>query len=168
MSKTESNHKKKLDSFKPNFEMRKTKALIIFFVIGIFIESCAVFDVSYSKRPEKVARKFLTLFYKCDYDNAKKYGTPKTKQIINLMEQLIAVSGQNNFKNDSKIEMLDTEIKGDTARCNYFVNDVKNQLILLKTDGKWLVDLKKETPPKSGNSKIFNNLDKKNEKDNKE
>lgn len=139
------------------------------FLISILIYSCAVFDVSYSKKPEKVAEKFLNYFYKCDYEKAKKYGTSQTRQIIDLMDQLIAVSGQNSFPKESKVVMLDTETKGDTARCNYFVNDVKNEIILIKTDGKWLVDLKKETQNKSGKKNDFLNgrINKNDENNNK-
>jgi hypothetical protein len=148
-------------------EMRNSiKYITTLFLISILIYSCAVFDVSYSKKPEKVAEKFLNYFYKCEYEKAKKYGTTQTRQIIDLMDQLIAVSGQNTFPKDSKVVMLDTEIKGDTARCNYFVNDVKNEIILLKTDGKWLVDLKKETQNKSGKSNFFNERNKQNDQNN--
>lgn len=136
------------------------------FLISILIYSCAVFDVSYSKKPEKVAEKFLNHFYKCEYEKAKKYGTTQTRQIIDMMDQLIAVSGQNSFPIDSKVVMLDTETKGDTAICNYFVNDVKNEIVLLKTDGKWLVDLKKETQNKTGKNNFLNGRTKKNDENN--
>lgn len=133
--------------------MRRAATItIILFLLGILTYSCAVFDVSYSKKPEKVAKKFLELFYNGEYDKARKYSTAHTRQIIDLMEQLVTVSGQKTLPVDSKIVMLDSEIKGDTAICNYFVNDVKNELVLLKTDGKWLVEMKKETKGKSGSN----------------
>jgi hypothetical protein len=140
---------------------------IMLFLLGILTYSCAVFDVSYSKKPEKVAEKFLNLFYKGEYDKAKKYGTSHTRQIIDLMDQLVVMSGQKTFSTDTKVVMLDTGIKGDTARCNYLANDVKNELVLLKTDGKWLVDMKKETPDKPGKNNLFKQQEKQNDKNNK-
>lgn len=136
--------------------MRRASAFIMMlFMLGIFTPSCAVFDVAYSKNPQKVAKKFLEHFYKGEYGKARKYSTAHTRQIIDLMDQLVAVSGQNKLPIDSKVVMLDSEIKGDTAICNYFVNDVKNELVLLKNDGKWLVEMKKETQDKSGGTNGF-------------
>ena len=123
---------------------------IILFLLGVLMYSCAVFDVSYSKKPEKVAKKFLESLYNGDYEKARKYGTTHTRQIIDLMDQLVTISGEKTLPVNSKVQMLDSEIRGDSAICNYFVNDAKSELLLLKTDGKWLVEMKKETSGKSG------------------
>ncbi|HOV11307.1 MAG TPA: hypothetical protein PLL90_06055, partial [Bacteroidales bacterium] len=92
----------------------------------------------------------LDCLYSGDYEQARKYGTTHTRQIIDLMDQLVAISGEKNLPVNSKVQMLDSEIRGDSAICNYFVNDVKSELLLLKTDGKWLVEMKKEASGKSG------------------
>lgn len=123
---------------------------IIMFLLGILTNSCAVFDVAYSKKPEKVAKKFLDCLYSGDYEKARNYGTAHTRQIIDLMDQLVAISGEKTLPVNSKVQMLDSEVRGDSALCNYFVNDVKSELLLLKTDGKWLVEMKKEASGKSG------------------
>jgi hypothetical protein len=140
---------------------------IIIFLMSILVYSCAVFDVSYSKKPEKVAEKFLKHFYKFEYEKAKKYGTTRTGQLIDMMDQLVAVSGKKVLPENSKLVMLDCNTKGDTAICNYLVNDVKSEVMLLKIDGKWLVDMKKETSGKSGKKdfiKLHDNKDENNKK----
>ncbi|HOY33286.1 MAG TPA: hypothetical protein PKW80_15505 [Bacteroidales bacterium] len=148
--------------------MRNSAAFVfVIFLSGVLMYSCSVFDVSYSKKPEKIAEKFLRHFYKGEYEKAKKLGTSNTRQIIDLMEQLIAISGQNALPSETKLVMLDCNNKGDTSICNYFANDIKNELVLIKTDGKWLVDMKKETPDKSGKNNFLKQHEKHNEKNNK-
>ncbi len=143
------------------------KTILLLFT-GFIFSICLVTGCATSKNPEKVAKKFLTHFYKCEYDEAKKYGTAKTRQIIDMMDQLVVLSGQKTFPDDSKVVMQDCEIKGDSAICNYLVNDVKNEILLLNTDGRWLVDLKKESKNKTGEKNMFfkqKNQDDKNKKD---
>jgi len=145
-----------------------TGKTIVLFSAGFLFFICLVTGCATSKNPEKVAKNFLSHFYKCEYDEAKKYGTAKTRQIIDMMDQLVVLSGQKTFPADSKVVMLGCETKGDSAICNYLVNDVKNEILLLKTDGSWLVDLKKESKNKTGEKNSFFKQKNQDEKNNKE
>jgi hypothetical protein len=85
---------------------------------------------------------------KHDYENAKKYCNLKTQRIIDFMDQLITVSGQEITAFDGKVEIIKTEVSGDKAVCNYRSFGKDHTVNLERVDGKWLIDLKKELPPK--------------------
>lgn len=121
-------------------------SLIILSVLGA--TSCSIFDKSQSKNPEVVVKKFLFYMNKHDYEHAKKYCNLKTQRIIDFMDQLIVVSGQDVTAFDGKVEIIKTEVNGDKAICYYKSFGKNQQVNLERTDGRWLIDLKKETPPK--------------------
>ncbi len=107
-------------------------------------------------KPETVAKEFLTALNKMDYDKAKTFGTEETGKMIDMVK---AFSGGDEAKlaeakkkvEKAEIEILKTELLGDTAAvCQYKVSGIEGQdpkedkIDLVKKDGKWLVDWKKE------------------------
>ncbi len=140
--------------------------IILLSIIVLLVYSCAVFDVSYSKNPRKVAEKFLHQMYSGDYKKAKKLGTHKTQQILDMMDQLMVISGQTGITQNQKVEMLDCKVAGDSAQCNYLLNGKNNVIDLVRQDNKWLVDLKKETKNKTEKNKFLEER-KNNGQDNK-
>lgn len=120
------------------------KRLSLMFLILFMFTSCSVFDVRYSKKPEKTAEKFLKHLYNAEYDKAKKYGTDKTARILDIMDQLVAISGQNPLPAEPDIKISECIIRNDTAYCYYLAKGEKQEIMLLKKDKQWLVDLKKE------------------------
>ncbi len=126
------------------------KKVIAIFLFAAFlgIVSCSLFDKSRSKNPETVVKKFLYYMNKHDYEKAKKYCNLKTQRIIDFMDQLITVSGQDVTAFDGKVEIVNTEVNGDKAVCNYKSFGKDHTVNLERIDGKWLIDLKKEVPPK--------------------
>ncbi|MCK9612773.1 MAG: hypothetical protein WC401_00290 [Bacteroidales bacterium] len=137
---------------------RSSVKLVVIILLYFAVSSCALFDVSRSKNPKKVANRFLKHFYNQEYDKAKIYGTTKTRQIVDFMDQLQAVSGQDKLPMDTKVVLLDCEQKGDTAYCNYLANNIKNELLLIKVYDKWLVDLKKEAKVPKDKTKMVNDF----------
>jgi hypothetical protein len=140
--------------------------IILLSLIILLVYSCAVFDVSYSKNPRKVAEKFLHQMYSGNYKKAKKLGTHKTGQILDMLDQLVVISGQTGFTQNQKVEMLDCKVAGDSAQCNYLLNGKNNVIDLVRQDNKWLVDLKKEAKNKTEKNKFLEER-KSNGKDNK-
>ena len=126
------------------------KKLFLLFVIlsVISVSSCGLFDKSRSKNPEVVVKKFLYYMNKHDYEKAKKYCNLKTQRILDFMDQLIAVSGQDMKAFDGNVEVIKTEVNGDKAICYYKSFGKDQQVNLEKENGRWLIDLKKEAPPK--------------------
>ena len=133
----------------------RLRQIIVLTLITLLVYSCAVFDVSYSKNPRKIAEKFLHQMYSGDYKKAKKLGTHKTQQILDMMDQLIAISGQKGFTQNQTVEMQDCKITGDSAQCNYLLNGKNSTIDLVKMDNKWLVDLKKEAKNKPEKNKFL-------------
>ncbi len=124
----------------------KNISIILICLFLIFMSSCSIFQKK--NTPEYVSKQFLTNFQKLDFDEASKYGTENTKMMIAFFKNIIGMMPAD--KRDSlQIPKADVEIKkcivyGNTAKCPYIANDKLDTLDLLKVDGKWLVDLKKE------------------------
>ncbi len=109
-------------------------------------------------KPEPVAKEFLTALNKMDYEKAKTFGTEETGKMVDMIKSFSAMDGDETklaeIKKKAekvKIEILKTEIIGDTvAVCQYKVSGIEDQdskedkIELIKRDGKWLVDWKKE------------------------
>jgi len=127
--------------------MNKNLAVFSLLFLLSFV-SCGLFDKSRSKNPEVVVKKFLYYMNKHDYEKAKKYCNTKTQKILDFMDQLIAVSGQNLKTFDGNIEILKTEVNGVKAVCYCRSYGKEQKINLEKENGKWLIDMKKETPPK--------------------
>ena len=94
--------------------------------------------------PEKVAEMFLNHMAKKEFVEAKKLATPTSAELIDMMDTLSKNNGKQS--KESIIEIQQCKIDGDKAVCNYKENGEPSQIALVKIDGKWLVDFKKETP----------------------
>jgi hypothetical protein len=109
-------------------------------------------------KPETVAKEFLTALNKMDYDKAKTFGTEESGKMIDMMKSFSAMGGDEAKLAESKkklekvqVEILKTEIIADTtAVCQYKLTGIEGQdakedkIDLVKRDGKWLVNWKKE------------------------
>jgi len=95
--------------------------------------------------PQKVSDSFFKYLNNYEYDKARELGTEQTKKIIGLVETLSKMGGGGKIiLKDSKSEFINCEIRGKEAVCNYktFSGDIQ-QVYLLKQNGHWLVDLRK-------------------------
>jgi hypothetical protein len=98
-----------------------------------------------SNSPGKAAEKFLNAFNERKYDEARKYATPETIKLVDLMENLSKMSEAEDSVHHPKIEVVDERIEGDTAFVTFRESgsEETEELKLIKTDGKWLVHLTK-------------------------
>jgi len=85
---------------------------------------------------------------KHDYEKAKKYCTANTQKMIEMMDQLIAISGKEFPIVEGEAKITKTVVEGEKAICYYNSMNKEMQVNLVKEYGKWLVDMKKEIPAK--------------------
>ena len=107
--------------------------------------------------PEKSAEKFLNAFNEKNYEEARKYATPETIKLVDLMENLSKMSASADSVSHPKIEVLESKIEGDSAMVTFREkgSDETEELKLKKIDGKWLVHITKSDITAKDNS-IFN------------
>ncbi|HRS53894.1 MAG TPA: hypothetical protein P5250_04240 [Bacteroidales bacterium] len=89
--------------------------------------------------PEYVAETFLKHMYKKEFAEAKKLGTEATVAFLESREKDSAMVAK-----DVKIEDMKCVVNGENAICNYKLDGKDETLNLVKTNDKWLVDMKKE------------------------
>lgn len=125
--------------------MKNLLKLAVVAVIIVAINACG----SKTDTPEAVAEKFLTHLNKKEYAEAKKLGTEQTSQWVDMMESFSSIGGEQEQK-EAKIENIKCDTKEETSTCTYLSDGKEEKIELVKKDGKWLVDMKKEggeTPP---------------------
>lgn len=108
-------------------------------------------------KPENVAKEFLTALNKLDYEKAKTFGNEETGKMVDMIKMFSGntdeaklVEAKKKAEN-VKIEVTNTEMVSDSAAvCQYKVSGIEGQdpkedkIDLIKRDGKWLVNWKKE------------------------
>jgi hypothetical protein len=102
--------------------------------------------------PESVAVRFLQYMGKFEFEEARKISTEKTHRMLDMLDMLMDISkeqGKDSLlqKKDIHVEVTNVAIDKNVAVVKYKNETGQEQSIdLLKENGKWLVDLKKETP----------------------
>ena len=99
--------------------------------------------------PEKVTEKFMNHLAAGEYSKAAEYGTESTKQMMEMFEALESLGGESIVDDDVKpeeIKEVECEIDGDFAVCRFEEDGEMAEVHLVKIDGNWLVDMKKEDP----------------------
>jgi ATP phosphoribosyltransferase regulatory subunit HisZ len=122
------------------------KLLIV--TLSVVAFSCA------GDSPETVAKQFMEHFKNQDYEKAKELGTENTKKMIDFIAGMQSLSAGTEDSTANEMEgavMKDfkcEEVATDTVSCTYKIEqdgEVSESTIdLVKQDGKWLVDMKKE------------------------
>lgn len=112
-------------------------SLVVVFFAVIAFNACKSSD-----SPDAIATKYLGHIAKQEWAEAKKLGTENTQQLVDM---LASFGGTKEIK-EVKIEEMKCEVTGDSAVCNFKSNGEADKLDMLKKDGKWLVDQKKEMP----------------------
>lgn len=119
--------------------MKKLFSLVIVAIVIVAVSACG----NKSNSPEAVAEKFLNHLNKKEYAEAKKLGTEQTKQMLDMMESFSGMGNKTEAK-EVKIENLKCETTEDKAKCTYTAEGKNETIDLVKQDGNWLVDMKKE------------------------
>jgi len=121
--------------------MKNLFKLAVVLVALIVVGACS----SSSSDPKDVAEKFLNHLNAKEYDKAKALGTESTVQMIEMMKSFSGMEGVEESE-PAKIENLKCEIDADKATCTFTQKGEEDKIDLVKKDGKWLVDMKKENP----------------------
>jgi hypothetical protein len=111
-------------------------------LVVVFFAVVALVSCKGSDGPEAVAEKYLQHIAKQEWADAKKLGTENTAQLVDM---LASFGGAAEVK-EVKIEEMKCEVTEETAVCNFKSNGEADKLDMVKKDGKWLVDQKKEMP----------------------
>ncbi len=109
--------------------------LVVVFLAVFALNACKSTDT-----PEAVAEKYLKHVANQEWAEAKKLGTESTQNMLDM----ISGFGGEAQKVDVKIEDMNCNVEGDEAECTYKENGEEGIINLVKVDGKWLVDQKKE------------------------
>ncbi|NTW31710.1 MAG: hypothetical protein HGB12_03645 [Bacteroidetes bacterium] len=120
--------------------MKKLFKLAIIAIAVISFNACKNSDT-----PDKVAEKFLNHLNKKEYAEAKKLATTESAASIDMVESFSKMGGDQTAK-EVKIEGLKCKVEGEKAACDYTENGEGKKIDLVKKDGKWLVEMKKESP----------------------
>lgn len=108
----------------------------------LFVLFASVLLVSCSKGPESAAKNFAENIAKGNIEEAKKYATPASQPILNLMAGFSSMSPKYP---DYKFKMTKDSIEGDSvAWVTYTTPEGKEDVLNLKKDnGEWKVSVGK-------------------------
>ena len=123
----------------------RTLKIITFAIIAIFaLQACKT-----TNDPEDVTRKFMNHLMAGEYAKAGEYGTESTKQMMQMFEALESLGGEGMAEDEvkpEKIKDIECDVTGEEAVCRFQEDGETAEVHLVKKDGKWLVDMKKENP----------------------
>ena len=127
--------------------MKKLLTLAVIALAVITMNACKSSDT-----PDKVAEKFLGHINKKEFAEAKKVATTESAASIDMLESFNKMGGEQ--AKEVKIENMKCKEDGDKATCDYTENGEAKKLDLVKKDGKWLVEMKKEAPDMNATESI--------------
>ena len=95
---------------------------------------------------EKIAEEFLNHLNKKEYKEVKELATTESAAFIDMLESFSKMGGGQ--VKETKIENIKCTKDKDKAFCNYQENGEDKKLDMVKKNGEWLVEMKKESPDK--------------------
>ncbi|MFN2396299.1 MAG: hypothetical protein ABR597_11490 [Bacteroidales bacterium] len=124
--------------------MRTIKVLFVALAVIFMFQACETKD-----GPDDVTEKFMNHLIAGEFDLAAEYGTESTKQMMEMFESLESLGGEGMVDEEiepEKIGDIECEVDGDSAICRFDEDGEMAEVQLVKQDGVWLVDMKKENP----------------------
>ncbi|PLW92888.1 MAG: hypothetical protein C0592_08455 [Marinilabiliales bacterium] len=124
----------------------KLKTLILLVLaIPFVIFSCKIFKDK-TNTPEFVSQVFLEHIQKLEFEEAKEYSTEETKMMLTFFTNIteLVPDSQRIPAQETDVVIHNCIIQGETAQCSYTANGKNQTIDLIKQEGKWLVDMKKE------------------------
>ena len=114
-------------------------------ILFLFLASCQLFR-SKTNTPEYVSKVFLEHIQRLEFEEAKEYATEETKMMLTFFSNItdLVPDSSRNVATEPDVEIHECIIQGETAQCSYIANGKNQTIDLIKEDGKWLVDMKKE------------------------
>lgn len=108
--------------------------IVSFLFLAVFLSAC-------SSGPEKAAKNFTENLAKGKVEEAKKYATEPTGQLLDFA---LGLGGTLPINPDYKFEFLKDSVENNRAWV-YYINEKGNedQLELVKIDGDWKVHVQK-------------------------
>lgn len=119
------------------------KIRIIFLLFLLVLLSCKV-QKSKTQQPEDVLLKFLQHLQRLEFEEAKRFGTESTVQMLNIMQSMVALMPQSPPPVEGEIIIYRCDVDDIHATCYIRMNQRDQTMRMTKIEGKWLVDLKKE------------------------
>lgn len=91
--------------------------------------------------PEATAKHFLNALQDMDFEGAKKYATEGSAEMLDMMQSMSSMAGDEEKPEPKKITITNTETEGDKATVTYTAegSDEEQTLDLVKQDGEWKV-----------------------------
>jgi hypothetical protein len=127
--------------------MKKCTCFALMLMATAMLNSCG----GSADKPEVVAEKFLNHLGKKEFAEAKKLATKESAAAIDMMESLTKTDASDTKA--KMIEKVSCKEDGDKASCSYNEDGDSKTLDLVKKDGKWLVEMKKESNASKTDSK---------------
>jgi hypothetical protein len=113
-----------------------------FYILLLIIAGCS------EDSPKDVAQKFLSASARMDYDEAKKYATPATSKLLDMLSVASDLTPDSVKKRmEASFEIVKEYKRNDTLTIVLFHiknSDTDQTLNVVKRDGKWLVNVSKE------------------------
>ena len=122
-------------------KLRTILALLFF----VFLVSCQLFKGK-TNTPEYVSQIFLEHIQRLEFEEAKALATEETKMMLTFFANIteLVPDSQRIPAAETDVVVHECIIQGETAQCSYTANGKDQTIDLIKEDGKWLVDMKKE------------------------
>ncbi|HOZ50625.1 MAG TPA: DUF4878 domain-containing protein [Chitinophagaceae bacterium] len=117
-------------------------------LVALTIISFSIVSCGSKSDPKAVAENFLNALSKMDYEGAKKYGTPETGKMLDMLSSFSSMMPDSvkNKAKDVKVEIKNVKEDGDKCDVTYKNSEKEEDqtLNLVKKDGKWLVNMTKD------------------------
>lgn len=117
-------------------------SIAAFALTAVIMVSCAT-----KSDPKAVAENFTKALNNLDYETAKKYGTPETGKMLDMLASFSGMMPDSvkEQAKKNKVEVKDVKEDGDKAKVTVANGDKGEEVLdLVKKDGKWLVNMSKD------------------------
>ncbi len=110
--------------------------LVVIFAGSVLFTGCKP-----AHTPERVVEKYLNHLSNHEYDEAAKYCTDETAQILSFMAWLV----EEEEPTGEKYENIECSVEEDKAYCTYNIEgfDDRETISLIKIDDEWKVHMEK-------------------------
>ncbi len=119
--------------------MRFSKLAFISLLVSFIFVACGPFEPG----PEVVAEKYLFYLNNKEFDKAKELCTEQSRKMIEKFEFFGNLNGGVETGR-TLIENVKCFIDSDNAVCTFNADGKGSEMLLVKVDGKWLVDFDME------------------------
>jgi len=115
--------------------------------LAVLVIGMAACNLPPANEPKAVAEAFLTQLKNTDFKKASEYGTDTAKQLLLMMDTLKDNAPKDQLDHSKSLPLVITkvEVVADVAKVSYQLGQEPVQILdLVKQDGTWKVDFKKQ------------------------